>query len=192
MSCGFPLSDHRLQIAGDDGRALPERQVGEILLAGPSVMLGYYRQDALTAQTIRGGWLHTGDLGYLWDGELFVCGRAKDIIIVNGRKYHPQDLEWAVDDLPGVRRGRVVAFGVAELGRADRVVIVVEPSGTSVSEPLVEAVRRRISDLFGLYVDDVALVPGGTIGRTTSGKVRRHETKAMYERGKLAQEGLRA
>ena len=76
-------------------------------------MLGYYKQDALTAQTIRDGWLHTGDLGYLSDGELFVCGRAKDIIIVNGRKYHPQDLEWAVDALAGVRRGRVVAFGAA-------------------------------------------------------------------------------
>ena len=95
VSCGRPFPGHQIRIVGEDGRALPERQVGEIVLAGPSVMLGYYKEDALTAQTIRDGWLRTGDLGYLSDGELFVCGRAKDIIIVNGRKYHPQDLEWA-------------------------------------------------------------------------------------------------
>jgi fatty-acyl-CoA synthase len=185
VSCGQALPDHHVRIAGEDGRALPERQVGEILLAGPSVMAGYYGQAELTARTIRDGWLHTGDLGYMSDGELFVCGRAKDIIIVNGRNYHPQDLEWAVDDLPGVRRGRVVAFGVVAHGRSDRVVIVAEPSGTTAADVIVDAVRRRIGDLFGLYVDDVALVPGGTVGRTTSGKVQRAATKASYERGEL-------
>jgi len=144
-------------------------------------MLGYYKQDALTAQTIRNGWLHTGDLGFLSGGELFVCGRLKDIIIVNGRKYHPQDLEWAVDDLAGVRRGRVVAFGSSVPGRADRVVIVVEPSGTVPGEALAESIRRQVGNLFGLYVDDVAIVPSGTIGRTTSGKVQRAATRARYE-----------
>jgi fatty-acyl-CoA synthase len=144
-------------------------------------MLGYYKQDALTAQTIRNGWLYTGDLGFLSGGELFVCGRLKDIIIVNGRKYHPQDLEWAVDDLAGVRRGRVVAFGSAAPGRADRVVIVVEPSGTVGGEALTESIRRQVGTVFGLYVDDVAIVPSGTIGRTTSGKVQRAVTRARYE-----------
>jgi fatty-acyl-CoA synthase len=185
VSCGSALPGHRLQIVGPDGVALAERHVGEILLAGPSVMLGYYKQDALTAQTIRGGWLHTGDLGYLSGGELFVCGRAKDIIIVNGRKFHPQDLEWAVDALGGVRRGRVVAFGEVESGQADRVVIVVEQSGTVPAEVLIETIRREIRDLFGLYVDDVAIVRSGTVGRTTSGKVQRAATKARYERGEL-------
>ena len=185
VSCGSALPGHRLQIVGEDGRAVDERHVGEILLAGPSVMLGYYGQDALTAQTIRDGWLHTGDLGYLSGGELFVCGRAKDLIIVNGRKYHPQDLEWAVDALGGVRRGRVVAFGATERGHADRVVIVVEPSGTVPADVLTVTIRREISDLFGLYVDDVALVRSGTVGRTTSGKVQRAATKARYEQGGL-------
>ena len=186
VSCGSALPGHRLQIVGDDGRALAERHVGEILLAGPSVMLGYYKQDALTAQTIRDGWLHTGDLGYLSGGELFVCGRAKDIIIVNGRKYHPQDLEWAVDALGGVRRGRVVAFGATERGQA----------GSRGHRRRAErhgagrrADRRRfggeIRDLFGLYVDDVVIVRSGTVGRTTSGKVQRAATKARYERGEL-------
>ena len=185
VSCGSALPGHRLQIVGDDGVTLEERRVGEILLAGPSVMLGYYKQDALTAQTIRDGWLHTGDLGYLSGGELFVCGRAKDIIIVNGRKYHPQDLEWAVDGMGGVRRGRVVAFGAATSGRADRVVIVVEPSGTVPADVLTGQIRREIGDLFGLYVDEVAIVRSGTVGRTTSGKVQRAATKARYEQGSL-------
>jgi fatty-acyl-CoA synthase len=185
VSCGSALPGHRLKIVGEDGRPVGERHVGEILLAGPSVMLGYYQQDALTAQTIRDGWLHTGDLGYLSGGELFVCGRAKDLIIVNGRKYHPQDLEWAVDALGGVRRGRVVAFGATERGQADRVVIVVEPSGTVSSDLLVDTIRREIRDLFGLYVDEIAVVRSGTVGRTTSGKVQRAATKARYESGEL-------
>jgi acyl-CoA synthetase (AMP-forming)/AMP-acid ligase II len=179
-SCGSPLPGHRIEIVDEDGQPVPERHVGEILLAGPSVMRGYYQQEALTAQTIRRGWLHTGDLGYVSGGELFVCGRVKDIIIASGRKYHPQDLEWAVDDLAGVRRGRVVAFGVAGRGRADRVIMVVEPSGTVSAETLTETVRRRIGDVFGLYVDEVAIVPSGTVGRTTSGKVRRAATKEKW------------
>jgi fatty-acyl-CoA synthase len=185
VGCGVPFPDHQIRIVGEDGREASEREVGEITLRGPSVMLGYYKDDALSAQTIRDGWLHTGDLGYLADGELFVCGRVKDVIIANGRKYHPQDLEWAVDQLTGVRRGRVAAFGAAQAGGPDRVVVVVEPNGTIATEPLTEAIRRSIGDLCGLYVDDVVLVPSGTIGRTTSGKVQRASTKARFERGEL-------
>jgi fatty-acyl-CoA synthase len=191
VSCGCALPEHRLMIADDRGNPLPDRHVGEILLAGPSVMLGYYNQDALTAEVLRGGWLRTGDLGYLSEGELFVCGRLKDVIIVHGRKYHPQDLEWAVDDVNGVRRGRVVAFGI-ENGRGSRVVIVVEPSGTTAGDLLAEGIRKRVSDLFGLYVDEVAIVPSGTVGRTTSGKVQRAATKERYERGEWSTEGMRA
>jgi len=185
VSCGVPLPDHALRIVDADGREIGERHVGEITLAGPSVMLGYYRDEELTAATIRDGWLHTGDLGYLSDGELFVCGRVKDLIIVNGRKYHPQDFEWGVDALPGVRRGRVVAFGTTDADKHDRVVIVAEPNGTVSADVLVDSVRRRIAELHGVYVDDIVLVPSGTVARTTSGKVQRAATKARYERGDL-------
>ena len=181
VSCGVPLPGHSVQIVNETGRPVPERQVGEILLSGPSVMLGYYDQEVATAETIQDGWLRTGDLGYLSDGELYVCGRAKDVIIANGRKYHPQDLEWAVDDLAGVRRGRVVAFGTAGQGRPDCVVMVVEPNGTVSAATLTEMVRRRVADVFGLYVDEVAIVPSGTVGRTTSGKVQRAATKVRWE-----------
>jgi fatty-acyl-CoA synthase len=185
VSCGRPLPGHEIRIVDEQGRVLAERAIGEICLAGASVTPGYYRNDALTATTIRGGWLYTGDLGYLASGELFVCGRVKDIIIVNGRKFHPQDLEWGVDDLAGVRRGRVVAFGTVSRGMADRTVIVVEPSGTVPPQVLADAIRRRIVDLCGLLVDEVVLVPSGTVARTTSGKVRRAATKLRYEGGEL-------
>jgi fatty-acyl-CoA synthase len=197
VSCGRPFPGHRLRIVDQHVRELPERHVGEITLAGPSVMLSYYKQDELTAATLRNGWLYTGDLGYVSGGELFVCGRVKDIIIVNGRKYHPQDLEWGVEDLAGIRHGRIVAFGSPRHGGPDRVVIVAEPSGTVASDILSDAIRRRIGDLCGLPVDDVVLVRNGTVARTTSGKVQRAAIKARYERGEFVdgggdQGGLRA
>jgi len=181
VSCGRALPGHEIRIVGDDGEPLGEREVGEIALAGPSVMVGYYRDAELTGHTIRHRWLHTGDLGYMADGELFVCGRTKDVIIINGRKYHAQDLEWAIADIRGIRRGRAVAFGSADPGAADRVVIVFEPSGTAATDVAETAIRRRISDAFGLYVSEVVAVPTGTIGRTTSGKVQRTATKSHYD-----------
>jgi acyl-CoA synthetase (AMP-forming)/AMP-acid ligase II len=164
VSCGRALPGHQLRIVADDGRALPERHVGEIQLAGPSLMAGYHNEPALNAETIRDGWLRTGDLGYLAGDELFVCGRAKDVVIVHGRKYQPEDLEWAVEHAGGVRPGRAVAFASTRDG-VDNVVVVV--------------------DLFGLVVEDVVVVRSGTIGRTTSGKVQRWATRERYERGEL-------
>ena len=190
VSCGRPLPGHDLRIVAEDGCPLPDGRIGEIVLSGPSVMVGYYRQDALTATTIRQGWLHTGDLGYVSGGELFVCGRAKEVIIANGRKFHPQDLEWAVADLDAVRRGRAVAFGIASAGHADRVVVLVEPKGLTSQAEIADAVRLRIRDGFGLFVDEVICVPAGTIGRTTSGKLQRAAAKQAYERGEFAPVGV--
>jgi acyl-CoA synthetase (AMP-forming)/AMP-acid ligase II len=185
VSCGSPFPGHALRVVDDAGRVLPEREVGEVILAGPSVMAGYFNEPALTAQKIRDGWLHTGDLGFLSDGELFVCGRASDVIISYGRKFHPQDLESAVGDLAGVRHGRAVAFGRSASGGPDRIAIVFEPSGTMSKEDLIVDIRRQISDRFGVYVDDVVVAPSGTIERTTSGKVRRAAVKARFERGEI-------
>lgn len=182
VGCGMPLPGHDVRILDEDGRTLPDRHIGEIVLSGPSVTPGYYNDADTTAAAIRDGQLFTGDLGYLSSGELFVCGRVKDLIIVNGRKYHPQDLEWGVADLAGIRRGRVVAFGTKRDAGPDRTVVVAEPSGTVPPEELTDAIRRRIVDVCGLVVDDVVLVPSGTVARTTSGKVRRAATRMLYER----------
>jgi len=184
VSCGPSLPGHQLRIVSDDGRVVEERHVGEIYLAGPSVMAGYHNEPALTAETIRDGWLRTGDLGYLSEGELFVCGRAKDIVIVNGRKFPSEDLEWAVERVGGVRPGRAVAFASAG-GGVDRVVVVLESDGTVAANALVDGVRREVADLFGLFVDDVVVVRNGTVSRTTSGKVQRAATRERYERGEL-------
>jgi acyl-CoA synthetase (AMP-forming)/AMP-acid ligase II len=116
---------------------------------------------------------------------LFVCGRIKDVVVIHGRKYHPQDLEWAIDDLPGIRRGRVVAFGASRPGASDRVVIVAEPISSKSTDGLVSAIRQRIVDACGLPVDEVLLVEKGTVTRTTSGKVQRAAIKARFESGAL-------
>jgi fatty-acyl-CoA synthase len=184
VSCGAPLPGHRLRIVGEGEVELPERGIGEIVLAGPSVMRGYYQHGTVTRDELADGWLHTGDLGYLADGELYVCGRMKDLIIANGRKIHPQDLEWGVEELPGIRRGRTVAFGTAAAAGRDRVVIVVEPHGTNAAD-LAGAIRRRLADLYGLVVDDVVIAPRGSIGRTSSGKLQRALTRSRYERGEI-------
>jgi fatty-acyl-CoA synthase len=185
VSCGTPFPEHELRIVDEAGGVVPEREIGEILLAGPSVMACYYNEPGLTAEKIRDGWLHTGDVGFLSRGELFVCGRASDVIVARGRKYHPQDLEWAIEDLPGIRHGRVVAFGCAVPGAADRIVMVVEASGTVARDDLVVSIRRRVSDSFAVYVDDVGIAASGTIERTTSGKVRRAAVKARFQAGEI-------
>jgi fatty-acyl-CoA synthase len=185
VSCGGPLPGHAIRIVDEHGSAVGEGAVGEITLSGPSVMLGYFNDDALTAQTIREGWLQTGDLGYVSDGELFVCGRIKDVVVIRGRKYHPQDLEWAVNALPGIRPGRVVAFGTSRIGSTDRVVLVAEPTNSKSTDGLANAIRQRIVDVCGLPVDDILLVEKGTITRTTSGKIQRAAIKARYESGTL-------
>jgi fatty-acyl-CoA synthase len=183
VGCGRPLPGHRLRVMRSDGTEAGPGEAGEIALAGPSVMRGYWNDPVATAETIRDGWLHTGDLGYVRNGDLFVCGRTKDLIIAHGRKYHPQDLESAVDEVPGIRRGRVVAFGVPgeSLSAADRVVIVVEATGTQDIAGIEAEVRRRVGNALGLFVDEIVAAPAGTVERTTSGKIRRTALKAWYE-----------
>jgi acyl-CoA synthetase (AMP-forming)/AMP-acid ligase II len=186
------LPNHNLRIVKDDGREAAEGDVGEITLAGPSVMAGYYGDTSATADVVRDGWLHTGDLGFLSGGELFVCGRAKELIISRGRKYHPQDLEWAVDDVEGVRRGRVVAFGDPQPGASDRIVLFVEVHANTALDAVAAGIRRRISEAFGLYVDEIVAAPSGAIGRTTSGKLRRAAARDEYRRGRTHSVRLQA
>src|SRR5262249_25264154 len=129
--CGRPLPDHDAEIRDDSGRVLPERCVGRIFVRGPSVMAGYFEQQEATASVLdEHGWLDTGDLGYVLDRHLVITGRAKDLIIVNGRNIWPQDLEWAVEDLPGLRRGDAAAF-VVEAERDEEDVILPVQSRTA-------------------------------------------------------------
>ena len=185
VSCGRPFPGHEVRIADGRGHQLPERHVGQILLKGPSVFRGYLDREALTRETLAGGWLHSGDLGYLADGELYVCGRVKDTIIVNGRNYYPQDLEQAAADEGDVRKGRVVAFGTREDAGRERIVVVVEPSNGSHGADLADRVRGRILESIGVLVDEVVVAPSGTIPKTTSGKLQRSRVRNRYESGAL-------
>jgi fatty-acyl-CoA synthase len=185
VGCGRAFPGHELRIVDDDGHPLPERHVGHIVARGPSVMAGYFENSGATAETLRDGWLQTGDLGYLAGGDLFVCGRTKDLIIRHGRKYHPPDLESAIASLPGMRATNVVVFGISNVDEADQVVAVLEARASNAPDGLVDDVRRRIRETAGLELDDVVLTPPGTIPRTTSGKVRRTETRVRFQAGTL-------
>lgn len=188
-NCGGSFEGHEVAIMDADGNLCAPRQVGEIVARGPSMMKSYYNDPAATAEALRDGWLHTGDLGYLSGGELFVCGRIKDLIIVGGRNYYPSDIEWVVSDVQGVRRGRVVAFGVADAGGniPERVVVCVETKlRPAKHESLAEEVRTRVLEVLGLKVTAVALLERGSLPRTSSGKLQRNRTRELYLSGKLA------
>jgi fatty-acyl-CoA synthase len=185
VRCGRPFPGHEIRIVDDNFHALPERQVGAIVARGPSVMQGYFEQPEATAEALRDGWLFTGDLGYLADGALYVCGRTKDLIIRQGRKYHPPDIESSLADLQGVALSGVVVFAVNHVEHADEIVAVLETRAGGRSDEIEQAVRRRIRETSGLEIDRVVLTPPGTIPRTTSGKVRRAETRNRLEAGTL-------
>jgi fatty-acyl-CoA synthase len=185
VSCGRPFPKHEVRVADERGHAVPERHVGQILLKGPSVFHGYIGREAQSRDTLAHGWLHSGDLGYLVDGELYVCGRVKDTIIVNGRNYYPQDLEQSAADVADVKKGRVVAFGTGAAEGRERIVVVVESSTSSPRDDLAGRVRAGIVDATGVLVDEVVVAPPGTIPKTTSGKLQRVRVREQFEAGTL-------
>lgn len=183
VSCGVPFPEHEIKIADDQGNSLPERRVGEIMTRGPSITQGYYQNPAATADAWQDGWLRTGDLGYIADGNLYVCGRLKDLIIIRGANYYPQDLEWSVAELPGVRRDNVVAFSVQRNGEET---LIIAAEGNSTDAPaLRKSIASKIAETAGVTVGHVAVVRVGSLPKTSSGKVQRRRTKAMFEASEL-------
>lgn len=186
ISVGRPIAGLEVRVVDDHDQPLEEGYVGEIVVKGTSVMKGYYNQPAETGRALRGGWLHTGDLGYLARGHLFVTGRHKDIIIRHGRNYYPQDIEEHVGRIEGVSKDRTIAFAVESSGSTS--VVVVTEIRFRNSEALAEAKRKiqeQVHNAFLFGPDDIRLVRPGTIPRTTSGKVRRQECKRLYLSGAL-------
>ncbi len=182
VSCGRPFDGHEVGVMSDDGRLLGDREVGEVVLRGPSVMACYYNDPEATQDAVRDGWLHTGDKGFLSDGELFICGRIKDMIIVAGRNYYPTDIEWACNDVPGVRKGNVVAFGIGGFGEGpERVVVALE---TKVPREEFEAVQKGVKaavlQKVGVKVDEVICLDPGALPKTSSGKLQRRRARQMY------------
>ena len=172
----------------DSYEELPERHVGELLLRGTSVTPGYYKRPDATAALFRDGWLCTGDLAYIVDGELVLCGRIKDVIIVGGRNVFPEDIERTVAMVDGVRAGNVISFGVEGYKGKESVVVVAEVrpnlADTASGVEFLDAVRRdvhqRTIDVCGLPPRDVMLVKAGTLPKTSSGKLQRAKCRELY------------
>jgi fatty-acyl-CoA synthase len=185
VSCGRTFPGFELAIRDAEGRRLPDRQVGEVWVSGPSVMSGYFGLNEETAEVLDAGWLRTGDLGYLTDGELFVCGRVKDLIIIHGKNYYPQDIERVVSETQGLRPDQCVAFARAGAD-GEECVVVAEANNASVDpREVASQVKQRVRAELGLPVADVVLIKRNTLPKTSSGKVRRRDTKNRLDAGEL-------
>jgi len=188
VGCGHALPEHRIRIVDAPGLPLAERREGRIQFAGPSATSGYYRNAAATAALFCDSWLDTGDLGYIAEGELYPTGRVKDVIIRAGRHFHPDELEEAVGRLPGVRQGCVAVFGSMDPATGTEHLVVVAETREADAARIVKmrsAINALAVDLLGTPVDHVLIVPPHTVLKTSSGKVRRAETRLLYERGML-------
>ncbi|NQW52528.1 MAG: fatty acyl-AMP ligase [Rhodospirillales bacterium] len=182
--CGKVMDGHSVEIRDEHGTALGERHVGRLFVRGPSVMPGYFQKSEESALVLRDGWLDTGDLGYWHKGELVITGRAKDLIIVNGRNIWPQDIEWAVEALPQVGRGDACAFSIDD-GDVETVVVVVQayPSEPAERETLVGDVRQAVKEAAGVDARIVLIKRQPGLPRTSSGKLSRTHTKTKFAAG---------
>ena len=169
----------------ETGEERGERQVGELRISGNSLTTGYYNRPDATAELIRDGWLHTGDLAYTIGGELVVCGRIKDVIIVGGRNVYPQDVEKVVGDLDGVRTGNVIAFGVEGRQGAQSIIVVAESKPGS-GDDLRRSITRAVTESVGIPPKEVVLVEPGSVPKTSSGKLQRSACRSQYQAGELA------
>ncbi len=177
---GRPLPGLEIRIVEPaTGNVRSEREVGELEIRGTSVTPGYYRHPEATAEAFRDDWLRTGDLAYLADGELVVCGRMKDVIIIGGRNVYPEDIERAVGTIPGVRQGNVIAFGVEGRKGREALVVVAETRDND-AQAIRQAVATRVRHAVGLTLEEVVLVDPGSLPKTSSGKLQRSLCRSRY------------
>ncbi|UIP08289.1 fatty acyl-AMP ligase [Erythrobacter sp. SDW2] len=186
VNCGKPLPDMDVEIRGENGAVKGDHQIGKVWCRGPSVMHSYFRNEEATEECLVDGWLDTGDMGYMADGYLFIVGRAKDMIIINGKNHWPQDIEWAVEQLPGFNHGDIAAFSVeSESGEEAPAVLV----HCRVSDPderikLRDTIREKVQSVTGMNCV-VELIPPRTLPRTSSGKLSRAKAKKLYLSGEI-------
>lgn len=188
VSVGKPVKDHEVLIVDDTEKILPERHVGEITVRGPSMMAGYYQKEYESQKTIRHGWLYTGDLGYFANGELYIVGRKKEMIIKGGRNYCPNDMERVAETIPGVRQGNVVAFGVFDETMGTEKVLMlaeVKPEYYKDKKMIASHISKAVMQAVGIAPDQVVIYPRGFLTKTTSGKLQREKYKQLYLEGKL-------
>ena len=186
VNCGKPVKDMTVEIREEDGTPLPERAIGKVWCSGPSLMVGYFRDDAATDACMVDGWLDTGDMGYLSDGYVYIVGRAKDMIIVNGRNHWPQDIEWAVEQLPGFKAGDIAAFAITTPGGEETPAVLVQCRSSDDAERvrLREEIRERVRSVTGMNCV-IELIPPRTLPRTSSGKLSRAKARNLYLSGDI-------
>lgn len=191
--CGRVLPGHRLEVRGEDGTVLGDRAVGRIFVSGPSVMPGYFGEPEASAEVLVDGWLDTGDLGYGLDGQVVVTGRAKDLIIVNGRNVWPQDIEWAVEARRIVKNGDSAAFSV-DSGEGERVIVAVlaRVSGEEARAALARDVAGAVRESVAVDCEVVLVPPTMGLPTTSSGKLSRSRARANYLAGLYAAKNVAA
>ena len=192
VSSGLPLTGHQIRVVDAAGHELPERREGRLEFRGPSATSGYYRDAEKTQQLFDGEWLDSGDLAYIAGGELYITGRIKDIIIRAGRNIYPDELEKAIGDIRGIRKGCVAIFGATDPQTAtEHLVVLAETRSEDPDErrKLQQQVNALATDLIGTPPDEVLLAPPGSVLKTSSGKIRRSASRQMYEQGKIGQRG---
>ena len=186
VNCGKPVKDMTVEIREEDGTPMPDRTIGKIWCKGPSVMSGYFRDEEATASCMVDGWLDTGDMGYMSDGYIYVVGRAKDMIIINGKNHWPQDIEWAVEQLPGFKAGDIAAFAITTPGGEETPAVLVQCRTSDPDERsrLRDEIRERVRAITGMHCV-VELVPPRTLPRTSSGKLSRAKARNLYLSGEI-------
>jgi len=188
VSVGTPIPGTEVEVRGPDGRALGERRVGRIFVRGPSVMVGYFQQPEATAGALAGGWLDTGDLGFVAGGELHVSGREKNVIVIRGANHQPQEFEECLAGVEGVRAGCAAALGfVPEGAGGEQLLVLAERARTGQGDDgrTADQIRRAILAHTGIRPHTVRLLDAGTIPRTSSGKLRRNEALRRFLAGEL-------
>ena len=187
VNCGKPVLGMEIEIRSDTGKVLPDHGIGRVFVRGTSVMHSYFRDEESTRAVLSpDGWLDTGDMGYMSDGYIFIVGRAKDMIIINGRNYWPQDIEWAVEQLPGFKSGDIAAFAITGPSGEETPAVLVH---CRVSDPeergrLRDDIRERVHAITGIR-PVVELVPPRTLPRTSSGKLSRTKARNLYLSGEI-------
>ncbi|HZG07809.1 MAG TPA: fatty acyl-AMP ligase [Allosphingosinicella sp.] len=187
VNCGKPVRDMEVSILDEDGRRLAERAIGKVWCKGASVMVGYFRDEEATDACLSDdGWLDTGDMGYMSDGYLYIVGRAKDMIIINGRNHWPQDIEWAVEQIPGFKAGDIAAFSITTPGGEETPAVLVQCRTSDAGERgrLRDQIRERVRAITGINCV-IELVPPRTLPRTSSGKLSRAKARNLYLSGEI-------
>lgn len=186
VNCGKPVRDMAVEVREEDGTPLPQRAIGKVWCKGPSIMEGYFRDPESTSACMVDGWLDTGDMGYMSDGYVYIVGRAKDMIIVNGKNHWPQDIEWAVEQLPGFKAGDIAAFAITTPGGEETPAVLVQCRSSDDHERvrLREAIREKVRSVTGMNCV-IELIPPRTLPRTSSGKLSRAKARNLYLSGDI-------